>query len=411
MDEYREKVIKPGDRASKRGREICLASFDNCQAVRVIRAQGGLFRGLPEGWLWLPHIYERLLDHDIDRNGRVTRWVMRETAQNDGAGGKPQFFTLVNTDEVMFGLGWEIITMCADDIARNGGFPAIMINELQAKRVTDANFPLVDAAYTGYGEALRQARLVNLTGETAIMRHSITAFCDARSDDQLVLTWGGTCLGLEHADMVPDRRLIAPGMSVIGFVEPGYRCNGGTFFTELITALHGTDPKKLTESVEVYAFAEKLCVPSQSYAQLICRILGWNPDATISKPVAKVRGIAHITGGGLWEKFGELLPAGVGAHLYGMPKPAEVLLEAQEMAERTKNPLSDLDAYSTFHGGCGMLLVCAKEEADAVIRTARMYNVEAQEVGEITEDLSQEILVQSRFRNGGELSSKMLEAA
>jgi len=40
-----------------------------------------------------------------------------------------------------------------------------------------------------------------------------------------------------------------------------------------------------------------------------------------------------------------------------------------------------------------------------------MYNVEAQEVGEITEDLSQEILVQSRFRNGGELSSKMLEAA
>jgi hypothetical protein len=177
QDRYQQEVIKPGDKASRLAREICFASHTNCAAVRVVPHQPDNFRG-PVGFVFQDHILDLIKDGDM----------LIET-ENDGAGGKPQFFTLVGTSECFKGLGWEIITMCADDFARSGRFPAIMINNVDVKRITDKNFPLVEAMFTGYGEALAESNLVNITGEIAVMKHSITAFCETDPETQLILTW------------------------------------------------------------------------------------------------------------------------------------------------------------------------------------------------------------------------------
>jgi phosphoribosylformylglycinamidine cyclo-ligase len=405
-DRYAEEIVNPGDRASAFAHQMGVESFGNSSAIHVIPHQPGNFRG-PVGFTWRKHVLEQMLKNGVHNDtASDDEWTMLEAVENDGAGGKPQFFTLVGTPDVFSGLGWEIITMCADDFARSGRFPVVIDNEVNVRGITDENFHLFEAMMSGYGEALKQARLVNVTGEVAIMQHSVTAFCDTGSAEQLVLTWGASCVGLAHKDRLIDPSRIRPGMPIVGFKDPGYRCNGGTFFTNLILELcrdRGmTDMRLIAKDVEAIETARRLCVPSKSYAGLVSRLVGWNPDASLTTPLAEIYGIAHITGGGVWGKFGELLPEGVGANLDNMPNPAQILLKAQRSASYTSNPLSDLNAYGTLHGGCGMLLVCNPDSVGTIVSAAATAGVSAQRVGETMASVEGEIVIDSLFNEGCE---------
>jgi len=400
-DLYKEEIIDPGDRASALAKEICFQSHDNCQAVHIVPHQSNNFRG-PVGFIWKHYILNQMLGHTINsHHRRISDWTMVEEIENDGAGGKSQFFTLINTPEVFRGLGREIITMTADDFARSGRFPAIIDNEINTKKITEDNFHLFQAMIEGYGDALNQNCLVNITGEVAIMKHSITAFCDTDSDDQLILTWGASCTGLAHKDLLIDSSKIKPDMPIVGFWEPGYRCNGGTFFTNLILEKFGPKIKDIMDNPEAMEFVKKLTIPSQSYAKTICRIIGWRQDGSIREPLVKVAGIAHITGGGVWGKFKEILPKGIGARLSNMPKPAEVLLQAQELSWDTSLRLTDYQAYGTLHGGCGMLVIVDQmEDVDHLNAEAKKDGILSQMVGRTTESPENKIVIYSGFKEG-----------
>ncbi len=399
MDRYKQEVIDPGDRVSKLAHKVCIESFNNSKAVIIIPRQPGNFRGA------------------VDFNFRrpILKAMMAgqaaQTIQNDGAGGKPQFFTLVGDKRIFRGLGWEIITMCADDIARTGGFPAVMINQVDVKKITTANLPLIEAMLEGYGDALEKAGLVNLTGETAVMKHSVTAFCDGDSEEQLVLTLTGACLGVVHKEKTIDGSKIGPGQPIVGLFEPGYRCNGGTFFTNLLVSLFGEgDPKKVLKNKEALKFARKLTIPSKSYARLISKVHGWKPDGEITEPLVKITGIAHITGGGVWAKFGEILPESIGAILDNMPEPPAALLEGQKLSYKVPElKLTDLQAYGTLHGGCGMMVICeSKSDADRLIGAAGSEGVRASVIGRTVLSAVKEITIHSRFKEKKILSSAEL---
>lgn len=410
-DLYKEKVIDPGDEVSKMASLVCRQSFRNNEAISVVSLQPGNFRG-GVGYLLKPHILKEMANCKIDpRNGKVTSWTMMEVVQNDGAGGKPQFLTLVADPKIFYGLGWEIIAMTVDDLARLGMFPFGIDNEIGVKAITKENMPAMRALFEGYGSALKKSNLVNFTGETAIMNHSITAFCDTNSDEQLILTWGASCIGLAYKDRLIDNSKIKPGMIIVGFLEDGYRCNGGTFFTNLIMTIFGPDIKNVVNDPEAIEFARKLTTPSISYAKTISRIVGWNLDGSIGDPLARIAGIAHITGGGIWGKFGEILPPEVGAYLDSMPEPPKVLLQAQEMSWNIPElQLTDHQAYGTFHGGCGMIIVVEDNtDAETLIKEAAKDGIRAQVIGRTigiprsSEKNIRNIMIESRFKEGGYL--------
>lgn len=395
MNKYKKEVIDPGDKASKLAHQICQKSYENCSAVRIIVPDKTKFRG-PVDFTWADHVLVAML-----------RGQLHQAVENDGAGGKPQFFTLVGTPEVFFDLGWEIITMTADDIARWGKFPVLMVNELCVKHITQKNFHLVESLFRGYGRALSRTKLVNITGEVAVMKHSITAFCDLQDPAQLIVTWGGTCFGLSSPDRLIDGRTIRPGMSIIGFWELGYRCNGGTAFTNLLLAKFGPNVKDIMHNEDARLFVKDLTTPSKSYARLITYLNGWNDDGSLEKePRVKMHGIAHITGGGIWEKLGQILPEGVGAHLSSMPRPADALFRAQAWSfDFPKLRLSDWQAHGTFHGGCGMLVVVEPEDKEEVISAARTRGIIAGVVGETIPSSVNEIVIESNFLEAKTLSS------
>ncbi|MCK5416585.1 hypothetical protein KAI92_04115 [Candidatus Parcubacteria bacterium] len=118
-------------------------------------------------------------------------------------------------------------------------------------------------------------------------------------------------------------------------------------------------------------------------------------------------GIAHITGGGVWHKFGEILPKGVGAIFDNMLEPALVLKLAQEMSWNIPDlKLTDKQVYGTFHGGYGMMVICAdNSNALTLTNLARRHEIYASYIGHTTESKENEIIIHSKFKEGKILSS------
>jgi phosphoribosylformylglycinamidine cyclo-ligase len=407
-NQYREEVIAPGDRASKLGHQVCVDSHGNCDAAIIVPHQPDNFRG-SVGYLWKRHILEAMMKAFLDPEGSIADWVMMETAKNDGAGGKPQFFTFTNRLGDWFNLGWEIIVMCADDLARNGCLACIMLNELCIKLVTEENFAAVKALFDGYAVALKKCALVNITGETAVMKNSITSFCDTGTPDQLTVTFGGACIGLAHRELLIDGKDIVPGLAILGFGERGYRCNGGGLLTDILLQTYGPDISKALVNPDAQVFARKLTRPSISYSKTISRIIGWNADGSIRNKNDRIKltGIAHITGGGVWGKFGEILPKGVGANLNNMPAPPPVLIEAQQLSRKTSRSFSDWTAYEALHGGCGMLVICSVHDVPKVSAEAEKDGISVYRVGETTWSEAGEVLITSQFEERGKVMSSL----
>ena len=199
-------------------------------------------------------------------------------------------------------------------------------------------------------------------------------------------------------------------MIIVGFGENGYRCNGGTFHTNLILTHWGPEIEKILKNRDALEFAKKLCVPSVYYGKTLTRANGWNSDGSATDPIVNIAGIAHITGGGIWGKFREILPEGVGAILDTMPKPPEVLLEAQEISWNYPSlKLTDLKAHGTFHGGCGMIAVCAsKKDAGILIEEAAKDKIQAERIGKTTESSEREVIIHSQFKESRIISSNEL---
>lgn len=296
--------------------------------------------------------------------------------------------------------------MNADDAACRGGLPVLMLSSnIDVKGITDENWPLCEALILGFGDALSKSNLVLVTGETAVMKHSITAFCDTGDPSQLILAWGATCLGLASKNKKPNGITIEPGMTIVGFRDEGYRCNGGTKFTNIILDTWGPDVSNVMGNPDARSFIEKLVVPSRSYASTIARLNGWRLNGSLGDPIAELHGVAHITGGGIWSKLIEILPEGVGANLDAMPEPASVLLEAQRLASNTDSPMTDYECHGTFHGGCGMILICAESDVEKVINEARADGHDPYVIGRTTASADNEVTAQSRFLDGAHLSS------
>jgi phosphoribosylaminoimidazole (AIR) synthetase len=397
-DRYKKMVIEPGDQMSELAHRVNEQSYGNSKAIEMIPGLSDWTR--EPGYVPVPHICRLMAERTDTPQG--CHPVMWETQSTDGGGHKPNVIAAVGSVEAFWGLGAEPIIMNDHDILRRGGLPAVMTNFMDIKTVTPENVHLMKAFWGGYAEAAKEAGVVNVTGETAVVRYSVTAFCDHGRKDQLLMNLAGNCMGFHHIDKYISGQDVKPGMPIVGFWEPSSRCNGYTLGIEVGMAVFGCYPQRSTEAMEYFT---KLAMRSKSYSKTILRVHGWKNDGTISPALAKMLGIYHITGGGVWNKL--KLPKGVGALIDRMIAPAEILLYIQELSKRFPHLYrSDWKCHSTFHGGCGIMTVCATEEdADILVMESGKDGVVAQIIGETTESPQNEIIIHSKFMEGKELSS------
>ena len=269
----------------------------------------------------------------------------------DGVGTKLKLaFRMKKHDTV----GIDLVAMSVNDILVSGAEPAFFLDYFACGKL---DVGVAADVVKGVADGCEQAGCALIGGETAEM----PGMYDPNEYDL-----AGFAVGLVDKDNIIDGSKVAKGDVVIGLASSGPHSNGFTLIRKVI-AVSGADLFEPFEGDKT--LGQTLLEPTRIYVKPVL--------ATLAK--VEVKGMAHITGGGLTENIPRVLPEGVAAKLDGskwtMPWVFRWL--------RKQGNIEDAELHRTFNCGIGMVMVVSKAQAQSAIAILGANGVEAFEIGEI----------------------------
>ncbi|MCH7654123.1 MAG: phosphoribosylformylglycinamidine cyclo-ligase [Chloroflexi bacterium] len=250
-------------------------------------------------------------------------------------------------------IGEDLVNACVNDIVVSGAKPLFFLDYL-AVGVLDAR--VVESLISGMARACKQADCALIGGETAQMPG---VYADKDFD------MAGFVVGAVESRNILDGSKIAKGDILIGIPSNGLHTNGYSLVRHVLGL--DSDQAPLEEYVPELAqtLGEALLTPHMPYYR------------TVRDALPMLKGMAHITGGGLVENVPRVLPDGTGARFdtstWEVPPIFTVLQE--------RSNISREEMYRVFNMGLGMVLVCDRADADRVLASVP----ESRVVGEVTE--------------------------
>jgi phosphoribosylformylglycinamidine cyclo-ligase len=178
----------------------------------------------------------------------------------------------------------------------------------------------------------------------------------------------GFAVGLVDKEDIIDGTKIAPGDVVIGLASSGCHSNGYTL-VRTVVATTSSDLYETYDAGDARTLGEALLEPTRIYVRPVL--------AALAK--LEVKGLAHITGGGLTENIPRVLPEMVCARLDRSRWKRPAIFD---WLQRMGNIVDD-EMHRTFNCGIGMTMVVAKSDAKAAIDLLASHGVEAFEIGAI----------------------------
>ena len=247
-------------------------------------------------------------------------------------------------------VGIDCVAMNVNDVICVGALPIAMVDYLAVDR---ADPQVTGAVGAGLARGAELAGIEIVGGELAQLGEIVTG-----------LDLAGACFGVVTLDALVTGAAIEPGDAVIGLPSSGLHSNGFTLARSALADI-ALDDDRLGRPL-----AEILLEPTEIYVKPIVELLGSDVD---------VRGLAHITSGGLGNLL--RLEADVGYEIDDpLPVPAIFTL-IQELGD-----VGDEEMHEVFNMGCGFcVIVAAGDEASAVERL-RAHYPNAKRIGRATED-------------------------
>lgn len=272
----------------------------------------------------------------------------------DGVGTKLKIAFMADRHDTV---GIDLVAMCVNDIVVQGAEPLFFLDYLATGKLLPEKAASI---VKGIAEGCRQAGCALIGGETAEMPGF---YADGEYDV------AGFAVGVVERENIIDGSSIAVGNRLIGIASSGLHSNGYSLARKLIFERMG-----LTIDSELpgtgRTVADELLAPTRIYIRSIMNLL---KDFNI-------KGIAHITGGGILENIPRVLPHGCRASIqlssWERPTLFSVLQEAGNV-ERD-------EMYRTFNMGIGMVLVVDEHEAEDMIYRLNGLDEKAWIIGEIT---------------------------
>lgn len=280
---------------------------------------------------------------------------------SDGIGTKIE---LAERTRIYNTLGFDLVAMVADDLVTMG-FEATNISNIIDVDFIDSD--VIDQMMSGLAEACTFAGMSISGGEIAELGPRIAGYGDG-----MHFNWCSTAIGHLPAKLAEpiDGSALAPGQKVIALKSRGFRSNGFSLLRKIMVANFGDDWHTAAYDDNT-TWGEKLLTPSLIYAPFITALI---------EQELQLKGIVHITGGGLFDNFSRLLKVnGVGADFDNIFEPFEVIRKVQELGN-----VSNEDAYLYWNMGNGMLIVADESEVNDILAKAKEMNYEAQVAGVIT---------------------------
>jgi len=275
-------------------------------------------------------------------------------SSTDGVGTKLKLaFQLDRHDTV----GIDLVAMCVNDLIVQGAEPLFFLDYLATGMLAPEKAAEV---VKGIAEGCRQSGCALVGGETA----ELPGFY-AEGEYDLA----GFTVGVVDRDAIIDGSSTQVGDVLIGISSNGLHSNGYSLARRIISErIEGGLDATLEATGESYGDA--LLKPTRIYVKSVLNLLR----------DFKIRGMAHITGGGLLENVPRVLPRHCKAVIQKDSWPKLPLFEAL----REAGNLEEKECYRTFNNGIGMVLVVPKDQAEEILSRLGGLDEQAYLIGEIT---------------------------
>ncbi len=257
-------------------------------------------------------------------------------AGTDGVGTKLKYAIISDKHDT---IGIDAVAMCVNDIVCQGAKPLFFLDYFATGSLSPEK---VATVVSGIAEGCRQSEAALVGGETAEM----PGFYPEGEYDI-----AGFAVGAVDKEKIINGKDIKAGDVLIGLKSSGVHSNGYS----LVRKLFGEDIAELEKYDEELGAKpiDVLLTPTRIYVKSIL--------ALIEK--VKVKGIAHITGGGFIENIPRIFPAGIGCEIntksYEVPAVFRVM--------QNKAQISDAQIYNTFNMGIGMVVCVAENDVKAAV--------------------------------------------
>jgi phosphoribosylformylglycinamidine cyclo-ligase len=258
-------------------------------------------------------------------------------ASADGVGTKLKVAFLANRHDTV---GEDLVNHCVNDILVQGARPLFFLDYLATGRLSP---DVAEQIITGIARGCRANGCALLGGETAEM----PGFYAAGEYDL-----AGFIVGAVNRAALVDGSRLRAGDRLIGVPSTGLHTNGYSLARHIVFEQLGLGVGDRVPELG-QTVGDALLAVHRSYLPLAAPLL----EARL------VRGLAHITGGGITDNLPRIFPAGLGAVVDRSAWDAPPLFRFLRRAGDV--PVEDM--YRTFNMGIGLIVACAREDEGTVL--------------------------------------------
>jgi phosphoribosylformylglycinamidine cyclo-ligase len=250
-------------------------------------------------------------------------------------------------------IGIDLVAMCANDVVVQGAEPLFFLDYYATGKLDVA---VAERVVAGIVEGCVQAGAALVGGETAEMPSMY-----AGGDYDLA----GFCVGIVERDRIIDGSTTRAGDAIIGLPSSGPHSNGYSLIRKLLAVTQASE-RTMLEGRPLY---DRLLAPTRIYVKPLLALI-----STVA-----VKGLAHITGGGLTDNIPRALPDGTKAVLERRAWRRDPVFDWLQSAGR----IPDAELYRTFNCGIGMTACVAAADATRALEVLAAHGAPGLLIGEV----------------------------
>lgn len=304
--------IDAANRATAKIKDLARQTF-NERTLSEIGSFGGMFDGA------FPQLKQPVL-----------------VASADGVGTKLKIAFLTGIHDT---IGRDLVNHCVNDILVQGARPLFFLDYIATGTLAP---DVVAAIVSGITKGCRENGCVLLGGETAEM----PGFYAAGEYDV-----AGFIVGVVDREKTIDGKKIEADDVLLALPSVGLHTNGYSLARKLFLDVAGFTVDTSLDGVG-QTVGEVLLQPHLSYLNALNDLL----DSGV------IKGLAHITGGGLTDNIPRILPAGTAVEI---AKGSWPVLPVFSLMQEIGN-VPEAEMYRTFNMGVGMVIICARKNAESI---------------------------------------------
>ncbi len=276
----------------------------------------------------------------------------------DGVGSKLKIACLMQKFDTV---GIDLVGMSVNDLICTGGEPLVFLDYIAMPADDPA---MTEQLVKGIADGCVEADCSLVGGETAILPD----FYQPGDFDM-----AGFCTGVVERDRVIDGRHIQAGDTVIGLASNGVHSNGYSLVRKVVFEAAGLTVNDAVPELGK-TVGEELLTPTRLYVRPIRSVVRHYP---VKKGV--IRGLANITGGGLPDNIGRILPPGKRVFVKRGTWPVPPVFSWMQKLGN----VADAEMIRVFNMGVGFVVICAPSFANSIVGQLEKEGVPAWVIGEV----------------------------